>query len=133
MHFTQKIAVGLIFDAYVNILSGGLCWLLFLHGSYLCYLVFQQKALKEKEEHVEQLLRERDLERSEVARAAAQVDKVCRKSEQSSCLRIITFLLSPDYCRFFSLYTVIISFVRVNSDLCSIFFRDISSQQNVLH
>ncbi|KAK2165553.1 hypothetical protein NP493_1359g00029 [Ridgeia piscesae] len=34
-----------------------------------------QKALKEKEEHVEQLLRERDLERSEVARAAAQVDK----------------------------------------------------------
>jgi len=35
-----------------------------------------QKALKEKEEHIEQLLRERDLERSEVARAAAQVDEV---------------------------------------------------------
>jgi len=34
-----------------------------------------QKALKEKEEHIEQLLRERDLERSEVARAAAQVDE----------------------------------------------------------
>ncbi|KAK7088112.1 hypothetical protein V1264_022072 [Littorina saxatilis] len=33
-----------------------------------------QKALKEKEEHIEQLLKERDLERSEVARAAAQVD-----------------------------------------------------------
>ncbi|KAK7455724.1 hypothetical protein BaRGS_00039464 [Batillaria attramentaria] len=33
-----------------------------------------QKALKEKEEHIEQLLRERDLERSEVARAASQVD-----------------------------------------------------------
>lgn len=35
-----------------------------------------QKALKEKEEHIEQLLRERDLERSDVARAAAQVDEV---------------------------------------------------------
>ena len=34
-----------------------------------------QKALKEKEEHIEQLLKERDLERSEVARAAAQVDE----------------------------------------------------------
>ena len=35
-----------------------------------------QKALKEKEEHIEQLLRERDLERSDVARSAAQVDEV---------------------------------------------------------
>ena len=35
-----------------------------------------QKALKEKEEHIEQLLREHDLERSEFARAAAQVDEV---------------------------------------------------------
>ncbi|XP_036370729.1 CAP-Gly domain-containing linker protein 1 isoform X2 [Octopus sinensis] len=34
-----------------------------------------QKALKEKEEHIEQLLRERELERSEVARAAAKVDQ----------------------------------------------------------
>ncbi|WAR03474.1 CLIP1-like protein, partial [Mya arenaria] len=34
-----------------------------------------EKALKEKEEHIEQLLRERDLERSDVARAAAQVDE----------------------------------------------------------
>ncbi|XP_071178606.1 CAP-Gly domain-containing linker protein 1-like isoform X4 [Mytilus edulis] len=33
------------------------------------------KALKEKEEHIEQLLKERDLERSEVARAAAQCDE----------------------------------------------------------
>ena len=39
-------------------------------------LNFLQKALKEKEEHIEQLLRERDLERAEVARAAAQVDEV---------------------------------------------------------
>lgn len=31
--------------------------------------------MKEKEEHIEQLLRERDLERSEVARAAAQVEE----------------------------------------------------------
>ena len=35
-----------------------------------------QKALKEKEEHIEQLLKERDMERSEVVRAAAQVDEV---------------------------------------------------------
>ena len=35
-----------------------------------------KKAMKEKEEHIEQLLRERDLERSEVARAASQVDEV---------------------------------------------------------
>ncbi|XP_062582581.1 CAP-Gly domain-containing linker protein 1-like isoform X11 [Saccostrea cucullata] len=34
-----------------------------------------RKALKEKEEHIEQLLKERDLERAEVARAAAQVDE----------------------------------------------------------
>uniref|UniRef100_K1QD45 CAP-Gly domain-containing linker protein 1 n=1 Tax=Magallana gigas TaxID=29159 RepID=K1QD45_MAGGI len=33
-----------------------------------------QKALKEKEEHIEQLLKERDLERAEVARAAAQAE-----------------------------------------------------------
>ena len=38
--------------------------------------LYLQKALKEKEEHIEQLLRERDLERSEVARSAAQVDEV---------------------------------------------------------
>ncbi|CAG5135937.1 unnamed protein product, partial [Candidula unifasciata] len=47
-----------------------------------------QKALKEKEEHIEQLLRERDLERSEVARAAAHVDEAesqlsFMKTEQS--------------------------------------------------
>jgi len=35
-----------------------------------------QKALKEKEEHVEQLLIERDLERAEFARMAACVDEV---------------------------------------------------------
>ena len=35
-----------------------------------------QKALKEKEEHIEQLLVERDLERSELARMAARVDEV---------------------------------------------------------
>ncbi|XP_022250079.1 CAP-Gly domain-containing linker protein 1-like isoform X2 [Limulus polyphemus] len=38
-----------------------------------------QEALKEKEEHIEQLLRERDLERAEVARAAGQVDEVEKK------------------------------------------------------
>ena len=35
-----------------------------------------QKALKEKEEHIEQLLKERDLERDVVAGAAAMVDEV---------------------------------------------------------
>ena len=34
-----------------------------------------QKALKEKQEHVEQLLKERDLERSEFAKTAAQIDE----------------------------------------------------------
>lgn len=43
--------------------------------NYFVISLVQQKALKEKEEHIEQLLRERDLERSEVARAAAQVDE----------------------------------------------------------
>ena len=32
--------------------------------------------LKEKEQHIEQLLKERDLERSEVAKAASQTDEV---------------------------------------------------------
>lgn len=45
---------------------------------FFFFLLFpSQKALKEKEEHIEQLLRERELERSEVARAAAKVDQVC--------------------------------------------------------
>ena len=46
-----------------------------------------QKALKEKEEHIEQLLRERDLERSEVARAAAHVDEVSQDELQQIDLR----------------------------------------------
>ena len=47
-----------------------------LYNFILDVVCCEQKALKEKEEHIEQLLRERDLERSEVARAAAQVDEV---------------------------------------------------------
>ena len=43
---------------------------------FRCQLMILQKALKEKEEHIEQLLKERDMERSEVARAAAQCDEV---------------------------------------------------------
>ena len=53
-----------------------------------------QKALKEKEEHVEQLLRERDLERSEVARAAAQVDKVCWHSNPRPVYRSCRFVFA---------------------------------------
>ncbi|KAH8039466.1 hypothetical protein HPB51_007344 [Rhipicephalus microplus] len=41
-------------------------------------------ALKEKEEHVEQLLKERDLERAEVARAAVQVEE---SEQQLAALR----------------------------------------------
>ncbi|KAL3195571.1 hypothetical protein MRX96_045621 [Rhipicephalus microplus] len=43
-----------------------------------------QVALKEKEEHVEQLLKERDLERAEVARAAVQVEE---SEQQLAALR----------------------------------------------
>uniref|UniRef100_A0A2C9LSG0 Uncharacterized protein n=1 Tax=Biomphalaria glabrata TaxID=6526 RepID=A0A2C9LSG0_BIOGL len=49
-----------------------------------------QKALKEKEEHIEQLLRERDLERSEVARAAAHVDETLKMNPILD-LKIILF------------------------------------------
>lgn len=38
-----------------------------------------QEALKEKEQHIEQLLKERDMERAEVARAAVQVEESERK------------------------------------------------------
>ena len=41
---------------------------------FLCPL---QKALKEKEEHIEQLIRERELERSEVFKASLQKEEVC--------------------------------------------------------
>ena len=44
-----------------------------------------QKALKEKEEHIEQLLKERDMERSEVVRAAAQVDEVLSLLHTTCC------------------------------------------------
>ncbi len=37
---------------------------------------FYQKALKEKEEHIEQLLRERDMERQELVKSAALVEEV---------------------------------------------------------
>jgi len=47
-----------------------------ISSSYMMSFVVAQKALKEKEEHVEQLLVERDLERSELARMAARVDEV---------------------------------------------------------
>jgi len=42
----------------------------------VCVCVCVQKALNEKEEHIEQLLIERDLERGEFARMAAHVDEV---------------------------------------------------------
>jgi len=44
--------------------------------SYSLFVCVVQKALKEKEEHIQQLLVERDLERAEFARMAAHVDEV---------------------------------------------------------
>ena len=41
-----------------------------------CVVFVVQKALKEKAEHVDQLLMERDVDRSELARIAARVDEV---------------------------------------------------------
>ena len=41
-----------------------------------CVFTHLQKALKEKTEHVDQLLQERDLERSELARTSAQAENV---------------------------------------------------------
>ena len=48
-----------------------------------------QTALKEKTEHVEQLLQERDLERSEVARVAARVDEVMPHVEDNVANNLI--------------------------------------------
>ena len=71
-----------MFYAKIQLLiSGGIGCGVFIHSVDLaessknaCFPL--QKALKEKEEHIEQLLKERDMERSEVVRAAAQVDEV---------------------------------------------------------
>ncbi|EEC11420.1 CAP-Gly domain-containing linker protein, putative [Ixodes scapularis] len=47
--------------------------------NYMYSLMTHKVALKEKEEHIEQLLKEHDLERAEVARAAVQVEEVEQK------------------------------------------------------
>lgn len=39
----------------------------------------RQEVLKEKQQHIEQLLRERDLERAEIAKAASQADEAEQK------------------------------------------------------
>lgn len=56
-----------------------------------------QKALKEKEEHIEQLLRERDLERSDVARASVQVDEV-RKRARNETAEFFQLFFSKFFC-----------------------------------
>lgn len=78
----QLKSVPNVFYAKIQLLiSGGIGCGVFIHSVDLaessknaCFPL--QKALKEKEEHIEQLLKERDMERSEVVRAAAQVDEV---------------------------------------------------------
>lgn len=42
----------------------------------------QQEALAEKTQHVDQLMRERDVERAEVARMAAQADEATRAAHE---------------------------------------------------
>jgi hypothetical protein len=51
--------------------------------------VWLQKALKEKEEHVEQLLLERDLKRSEVARTTARSEEVSTSLSLQCCFSSI--------------------------------------------
>jgi len=58
--------------------------------------VVVQKALKEKQEHVEQLLKERDLERSEFAKTAAQIDDV--GISQISVICCWHLIFSWSYC-----------------------------------
>lgn len=45
----------------------------------VCMLLLGQDVLREKQQHIEQLLKERDLERSEVSRAANQADEAEQK------------------------------------------------------
>ena len=42
-------------------------------------LLLGQDVLREKQQHIEQLLRERDLERAEITRAASQADEAEQK------------------------------------------------------
>lgn len=41
----------------------------------VCMFLLGQDVLKEKQQHIEQLLKERDLERAEITRAASQADE----------------------------------------------------------
>jgi hypothetical protein len=41
----------------------------------VCMLLLGQDVLREKQQHIEQLLKERDLERAEITRAASQADE----------------------------------------------------------
>lgn len=45
----------------------------------VCMLLLGQDVLREKQQHIEQLLKERDLERSEITRAASQADEAEQK------------------------------------------------------
>lgn len=45
----------------------------------VCMLLLGQDVLREKQQHIEQLLKERDLERAEITRAANQADDAEQK------------------------------------------------------
>lgn len=45
----------------------------------VCMLLLGQDVLREKQQHIEQLLKERDLERAEITRAASQADEAEQK------------------------------------------------------
>ena len=55
---------------------------------------FEQKALKEKEEHVDQLLMERDMDRSEVAKTAIKVEEVFTAVIFLFCKHFVSLMLS---------------------------------------
>lgn len=55
-----------------------LIYLRYFHFSYIS-LLFKQDVLREKQQHIEQLLKERDLERTEITKAANQVEEAERK------------------------------------------------------
>jgi hypothetical protein len=71
-----SVVLTVAFMAYLEIIF----FVVFQKGVHvsMCFLLFLvlQKALKEKQEHIEQLLKERDMERSEFARTASQIDEV---------------------------------------------------------
>lgn len=64
----------------------------------VCMLLLGQDVLKEKQQHIEQLLKERDLERAEITRAASQADEA---EHQFFTLKAEFEQVIKNYLRFF--------------------------------